>query len=45
MRKKERFLAITGAMLIALLIPVSAVADDIQLCRIEAFSHRQVGTQ
>jgi hypothetical protein len=35
MRKWGR-LALGGAILIALLLPVSAVADDIQLCRIKA---------
>ena len=36
MHKKVVLLAVIGAMLIALLLPVSAVADDIQLCRIKA---------
>jgi hypothetical protein len=31
-----------GVMLIALLLPVSAVADDIQLCRIKASPGQQV---
>jgi M6 family metalloprotease-like protein len=41
MRKWGR-LALGGAMLIALLLPVSAVADDIQLCRIKASPGQQV---